>query len=95
MLGVIFRKAQNRIQYPAKLRWLVADLIDREQWMALDGDVKGDAYEGLRQKNAEDVTRAISGRSLIVEPGADGDDPGLVMFGPAQNTGHRSSSPRS
>jgi type I restriction enzyme M protein len=55
MLGVVFRKAQNRIQDPAKLRRLIVDLIDREQWMALDADVKGDAYEGLLQKNAEDV----------------------------------------
>ncbi len=30
MLGVIFRKAQNRIQDPAKLRRLIVDLIDRE-----------------------------------------------------------------
>ena len=55
LLGVIFRKAQNKIQDPAKLRRLIADLIDREQWMTLDADVKGDAYEGLLQKNAEDV----------------------------------------
>ena len=55
MLGIIFRKAQNKIQDPAKLRRLVADLIDREQWMTLDADVKGDAYEGLLAKNAEDV----------------------------------------
>ncbi len=55
MLGVIFRKAQNKIQDPAKLRRLVADLIDREQWTTLDADVKGDAYEGLLEKNAEDV----------------------------------------
>lgn len=55
MLGVIFRKAQNRIQDPAKLRRLVVDLIDQERWMILDADVKGDAYEGLLQKNAEDV----------------------------------------
>src|SRR3984893_1016414 len=54
-LGVIFRKAQNKIQDPAKLRRLVVELIDREQWMALDADVKGDAYEGLLAKNAEDV----------------------------------------
>ena len=53
-LGVIFRKAQNRIQDPAKLRRLVVDLIDQEQWMTLDADVKGDAYEGLLAKNAED-----------------------------------------
>jgi len=42
MLGVVFRKAQNRIQDPAKLRRLVADLIDRESWLTLDVDVKGD-----------------------------------------------------
>ena len=55
MLGVIFRKAQNKIQDPAKLRRLIVDLIDKEQWTSLSADVKGDAYEGLLQKNAEDV----------------------------------------
>jgi type I restriction enzyme M protein len=55
MLGVVFRKAQNRIQDPAKLRRLVVDLIDRESWLTLDADVKGDAYEGLLERNAEDV----------------------------------------
>src|SRR3979409_1906936 len=55
MLGVIFRKAQNKIQDPAKLRRLIADLIDKEKWSSLSADVKGDAYEGLLQKNAEDV----------------------------------------
>src|ERR1700738_3068041 len=55
LIGVIFRKAQSKIQDPAKLRRLVVDLIDREQWSSLDTDVKGDAYEGLLQKNAEDV----------------------------------------
>jgi type I restriction enzyme M protein len=55
MLGVIFRKAQNKIQDPARLRRLIVDLIDKEQWSSLSADVKGDAYEGLLQKNAEDV----------------------------------------
>ncbi len=55
LLGLIFRKAQNKIQDPAKLRRLIVDLIDREQWSAMSADVKGDAYEGLLQKNAEDV----------------------------------------
>ena len=32
MLGVIFRKAQNKIQDPAKLRRLIVDLIDKEEW---------------------------------------------------------------
>src|SRR5438552_922973 len=55
MLGVIFRKGQNKIQDPAKLRRLIADLIDRERWTLLDADVKGDAYEGLLEKNAQDT----------------------------------------
>lgn len=55
MLGLVFRKAQNRVQDPAKLRRLVADLIDREQWTTLGADVKGDAYEGLLEKNAQDT----------------------------------------
>jgi len=61
MLGVIFRKAQNKIQDPAKLRRLIVDLIDKpgplagDTWSSLSADVKGDAYEGLLQKNAEDV----------------------------------------
>ena len=54
MLGVIFKKAQNKIQDPAKLKRLIY-LIDEEVWMGLDIDVKGDIYEGLLQKNAEDI----------------------------------------
>src|SRR5437660_2262740 len=67
MLGVVFRKAQNRIQDPAKLRRLIVDLIDREQRMKLDADVKGDAYEGLLQKNAEDV-KTGAGEYLTPRP---------------------------
>ena len=55
MLGTIFRKAQNKIQDPAKLRRLIADLIDKEDWSSMSPDVKGDAYEGLLEKNAADV----------------------------------------
>ena len=61
LLGIIFRKAQNKIQDPAKLRRLIVDLIDKpgpgpaDTWSSLSADVKGDAYEGLLQKNAEDV----------------------------------------
>jgi len=66
-LGVIFRKAQNKIQDPSKLRRLISDLIDREQWMTLDADVKGDAYEGLLAKNAEDV-RSGAGQYFTPRP---------------------------
>ena len=55
MLGLIFRKAQNRIQNPALLKRLVVDLIDPETWTGIDADVKGDVYEGLLEKNAADT----------------------------------------
>lgn len=55
MLGIIFRKSQNKIQDPAKLRKLVVDLIGNEQWLEMSADVKGDAYEGLLERNAQDV----------------------------------------
>ncbi|BCA54269.1 DNA methyltransferase [Nitrospira sp. KM1] len=55
LLGLIFSKSQNKFQDPTKLRRLIVDLIDKEDWSAMSADVKGDAYEGLLQKNAEDV----------------------------------------
>ena len=55
LLGLIFRKAQNRIQNPALLRRLVVDLIEPETWTGIDADVKGDVYEGLLEKNAADT----------------------------------------
>ena len=55
MLGAIFFKAQNKIQDPENLSRLV-QLIDAENWISLDADTKGDLYEGLLQKNAEDTT---------------------------------------
>ncbi|MCQ4308624.1 type I restriction-modification system subunit M [Pseudomonas stutzeri] len=54
ILGQIFTKAQNKIQDPAKLSRLVA-MIDDEKWVTLGADVKGDIYEGLLEKNAEDT----------------------------------------
>jgi type I restriction enzyme M protein len=54
-LGVVFRKAQNRIQDPAKLKRLIVDLIDKENWSASGVDIKGDAYEELLSKGAEDI----------------------------------------
>lgn len=55
VLGTIFRKAQNRIQDPAKLKRLIVDLIDKENWSATGTDIKGDAYEALLSKGAEDI----------------------------------------
>jgi type I restriction enzyme M protein len=68
-LGVIFRKAQNKIQDPAKLKKLITDFIDKENWSAAGVDIKGDAYEGLLAKGAEDVKSGagqyFTPRSLI------------------------------
>jgi type I restriction enzyme M protein len=66
-LGLIFRKAQNRIQDPAKLRRLIVDLIEPEQWTGIDADVKGDAYEGLLEKNAAD-TKSGAGQYFTPRP---------------------------
>jgi len=67
MLGVIFRKSQNKIQDPAKLRRLI-ELINDETWVGLNIDVKGEIYEGLLQKNAEDIKSGQSGRHHPHEP---------------------------
>jgi len=53
-LGYIFKNAQNKIKDPAKLKRII-ELINDESWTGLDLDVKGEIYEGLLQKNAEDV----------------------------------------
>lgn len=92
IIGVIFRKAQNRIQDPAKLRKLIIELIDKENWLSLEADVKGDAYEGLLEKNAADVKggagQYFTPRALIdavvevMKP-----EPGMKIHDPACGTG--------
>ncbi|MGB9892423.1 type I restriction-modification system subunit M [Thermodesulfovibrio yellowstonii] len=91
MLGVIFRKAQNKIQDPAKLKRLI-ELINNETWTGLDIDIKGEIYEGLLQKNAEDVKggagQYFTPRPLIkaivecISP-----EPGQTIHDPACGTG--------
>ncbi|MFI1831118.1 N-6 DNA methylase [Streptomyces sp. NPDC020412] len=54
MLGEVFTKAQNKIHEPAVLERLVKDLIDPYTWTRENQDLKGDAYEGLLQRGAED-----------------------------------------
>lgn len=53
-LGQIFTKSQNKIQDPAKLYRLI-NMIGEENWVMMGADVKGDIYEGLLEKNAEDT----------------------------------------
>ena len=92
MLGVIFRKAQNKIENPAMLRRLIVDLIDKEQWTTLDADIKGDAYEGLLEKNAQD-TKSGAGQYFTPRPLIQAmvevarPEPGQTICDPAAGTG--------
>lgn len=52
MLEKIFSGAQNKIHDSAKLRRLI-NLIDDEDWSSTEVDIKGEIYESLLQKNAE------------------------------------------
>jgi len=91
LLGVIFRKSQNKIQDPAKLKRVI-ELINSETWVGLDIDVKGEIYEGLLHKNAEDVKggagQYFTPRPLIkamvevMQP-----EPGMTICDPACGTG--------
>ncbi|MDZ7642067.1 MAG: class I SAM-dependent DNA methyltransferase [Desulfurivibrio sp.] len=55
LIGTIFRKSQNKLSDPAKLKRVVS-LIDTEgPWIGLGVDVKGEIYEGLLERNASEV----------------------------------------
>lgn len=55
LIGTIFRKSQNKLSDPAKLKRVVG-LIDKEgPWIGLQVDVKGEIYEGLLERNASEV----------------------------------------
>jgi type I restriction enzyme M protein len=55
LIGTIFRKAQNKLSDPAKLKRVVS-LIEKEgPWVGLKVDVKGEIYEGLLERNASEV----------------------------------------
>jgi len=66
LLGVIFAKAQNKITDPAKLERLIS-MIEGENWSGMDMDVKGEIYEGLLARNAEDV-RGGAGQYFTPRP---------------------------
>jgi len=92
LLGLVFRKAQNKIQDPAKLNRLVSDLIDKEQWVMVGADIKGDAYEGLLERNAQD-TKSGAGQYFTPRPLIDAmvacvaPRPGETIIDPACGTG--------
>lgn len=66
ILGQVFTKSQNKIQDPAKLYRLI-HMIDEENWVTMGADVKGDIYEGLLEKNAED-TKSGAGQYFTPRP---------------------------
>ncbi|EFM01918.1 SAM-dependent DNA methyltransferase [Prevotella nigrescens] len=53
LIGTIFTKAQNEIDKPVYLKKVIS-MIDEEQWLVMDGDVKGAIYEGILEKNGQD-----------------------------------------
>jgi type I restriction enzyme M protein len=66
ILGQIFLKSQNKIQTPEML-YKIINMIDGEKWTVLGADVKGDIYEGLLEKNAED-TKSGAGQYFTPRP---------------------------
>lgn len=66
ILGQVFTKSQNKIQDPAKLFKLI-DMIDKEKWSVMGTDIKGQIYEGLLEKNAED-TKSGAGQYFTPRP---------------------------
>jgi type I restriction enzyme M protein len=91
LIPTIFRKAQNKIQDPAKLQRLLK-LIDEETWSGLNMDVKGEIYEGLLEKNAQD-TKSGAGQYFTPRPLIQAmvdvmrPAPGITICDPACGTG--------
>ncbi|MFB9890593.1 N-6 DNA methylase [Planobispora takensis] len=54
-LGVVFRKAQNKVQDPSLLKKLIVDLMDNGTWGRQGTDIKGDAYEQLLARSTTDI----------------------------------------
>jgi len=53
ILGKIFTQAMPRITNPVNLKRLI-NMIDDEDWSSMDVDVKGEAFEGLLEKSANE-----------------------------------------
>ena len=52
LIGTIYTKAHNKIEMPVHLKKVIT--IDEEQWLIMDGDVKGAIYESILEKNGQD-----------------------------------------
>ncbi len=51
----MLRKAQNKIQDPAKRKRPISDLLDKEHLMTPSPDSKGEACKGLLERVAQDT----------------------------------------
>lgn len=66
MLSKIFNGAQNKIHDPYKLKKLI-ELLNEDDWVSESVDIKGDIYENLLQKSAENsgAGQYFTPRSII------------------------------
>ena len=68
LIGTIYTKAQNKIDKPVYLKKVIT-MINEEQWLIMDGDVKGAIYESILEKNGQDkksgAGQYFTPRSLI------------------------------
>lgn len=67
MIGTIFRKSQNKLTDPAKLKRIVSLIGNEGPWIGIGVDVKGAIYEGLLEKNASEV-RSGAGQYFTPRP---------------------------
>ena len=68
LIGTIYTKAQNKIDKPVYLKKVIT-MINEEQWLVMDGDVKGAIFESILEKNGQDkksgAGQYFTPRSLI------------------------------
>jgi type I restriction enzyme M protein len=55
LIGTIFKKAQNKLTDPAKLKRVVSLVGNEGPWIGIGVDIKGQIYEGLLEENAAEV----------------------------------------
>lgn len=53
LIGTIYTKAVNKIEQPVYLKKVIT-MIDEEDWLGMDVDVKGAIYESILEKNGQD-----------------------------------------
>lgn len=53
LIGTIFVKAKNGISKPVNLKKIIS-MIDEEDWLSMEGDLKGAIYEKILEKNGQD-----------------------------------------